>query len=151
MTNPTSLLSVPFSTLAICYGLTVIAFFVIDLIWLGVVAKSFYSSQLGELMADSPKWGVAIGFYLLYVVGIVIFAARPALMSDAGLGGSILTAAIYGGLFGFFCYATYDLTNLATLKGWPVKMVAIDIVWGTVLTGSCAAIGVALTQMIVAK
>ena len=57
----------------------------------------------------------------------------------------------YGGLFGFFCYATYDLTNLATLKGWPVKMVAIDIVWGTVLTGSCAAIGVWLTQMIVAK
>jgi len=138
--------TLPFSTLLLCYGLTVVAFLVIDMIWLAGVAKSFYANQLGGLMADSPRWGVAIAFYLVYIIGIVFFASRFGLAD-----GSVLTAALYGAAFGFFCYATYDLTNLATLKGWPPKMVMVDIVWGTVLTGSCAAIGVWGTQLILGK
>ncbi len=141
--------TLPFSTLLICYGFTVLAFFVIDMVWLAGVAKSFYASQLGDMMRSPPKWGVAIAFYLIYIVGIVFFASRFGLASSDGLGGSIKTAALYGAAFGFFCYATYDLTNLATLKGWPPKMVVVDIIWGTILTGSCAAIGVWLTQLVV--
>jgi len=136
--------ALPVSTLLICYGFTVLAFFVIDMVWLAGVAKSFYASQLGDMRRSPPKWGVAIGFYLIYIVGIVFFASRFGLAA-----GSIKTAALYGAAFGFFCYATYDLTNLATLKGWPPKMAVVDIVWGTILTGSCAAIGVWLTQMVV--
>jgi len=136
--------SLPLSTLLICYGFTVIAFFVIDMAWLAGVAKSFYGQQLGGMLAKPPRWGVAIGFYLMYVVGIVFFAGRFGLAAD-----SVKTAFLYGAAFGFFCYATYDLTNLATLKGWPEKMVVVDIIWGTILTGSCAAIGVWLTQLVV--
>lgn len=116
------------------------------MVWLAAIAKSFYANQLGDLMAESPRWGVAIAFYLVYIVGIVFFASRYGLAD-----GSVIKAAAYGAAFGFFCYATYDLTNLATLKGWPAKMVAVDIVWGTFLTGSCAAIGVWGTQLILGK
>lgn len=120
----------------IAYLGTLIAFFAIDMVWLGLVAKNFYRDQLGSLMADSPNWGVAIVFYLLYIAGIVFFAVKPALDAD-----SLLKGTLYGALFGFFCYATYDLTNLATLKNWPPKMVVVDIIWGTVLTGTCATAG----------
>lgn len=141
--------ALPLSTLLICYGFTVIAFFALDMAWLGGVAKSFYASQLGDMMRRPPRWGVAIGFYLIYILGIVFFASRFGLPSETMPAESIKTAFLYGAAFGFFCYATYDLTNLATLKGWPPKMVVVDIIWGTVLTGSCAAIGVWLTQMVV--
>ena len=141
--------ALPFSTLLICYGFTVLAFFVIDMVWLAGVAKSFYAGQLGDMMRSPPKWGVAIAFYLIYIIGIVFFASRFGLAASEGLGESVKTAALYGAAFGFFCYATYDLTNLATLKGWPPKMVVVDIIWGTFLTGACAAIGVWLTQMVV--
>jgi uncharacterized membrane protein len=140
--------ALPLSTLLICYGFTVLAFFVIDIVWLAGPAKSFYASQLGDMLRESPRWGVAILFYLLYIVGIVFFASRFGLSSPEGGADSIKTAALYGAAFGFFCYATYDLTNLATLKGWPPKMVVVDIIWGTVLTGSCAAVGVWLTQLV---
>ena len=117
------------------YIATLIAFFIIDMIWLGSVARKFYAAQIGERMGRT-RWGVAIGFYLIYVGGIVIFAVMPALEQE-----SLKTAATMGGLFGFFCYATYDLTNLATLKGWPTKMVIVDIPWGVFLTASCAVAG----------
>ncbi len=132
-------------TYLIAYASTLIAFFAIDLIWLGFIAKTFYRDQLGPLMLDSPNWGVAIIFYALYIAGILIFAVKPALDSD-----QLMKAVVYGALFGFFCYATYDLTNLATLKGWPTKMVIVDIIWGTVLTGSCAVIGAWATMKLTA-
>ena len=113
-----------------------VTFFAIDMVWLGLVAKKFYANQLGDLMADSPNWLVAIIFYACYIVGIYIFAVRPALVS-----GSVMTGLIYGALFGFFCYATYDFTNLATLKNWPTTMVYVDIIWGIVITGTTALIG----------
>ena len=127
-------------TYVIAYISTLIAFFAIDIAWLGLIAKKFYAEQLGDMLLESPKWGVAIIFYLLYIAGIVFFAVKPALESE-----TVLKATLYGALFGFFCYATYDLTNLATLKGWQPKMVIVDIVWGTVLTAACASAGAWVT------
>jgi len=135
--------TISLSTWLIAYAATFFVFIVVDLAWLGLVAKDFYAGQLGSLMAKNVRWGVAAAFYAVYIIGILIFASHHGLS-----GGSIGKAAIYGALFGFFCYATYDLTNLATLEGWPTKMVIVDIIWGTVLTATCAAGGVWLTRLV---
>jgi uncharacterized membrane protein len=124
------------SRILIAYLATLTAFCILDFLWLGFVARSFYQTQVGSLLLASPKWGVAVLFYALYVGGVVIFAVLPALEA-----GSWLRALLLGGLFGFFCYATYDLTNLATLKGWTWPMAAVDILWGIVVTALCAAAG----------
>ena len=131
------------ATLALAYVLTAAVFFAIDLVWLGVVAKGVYARYLGPLLAEDVNWTAAIVFYLLFIVGIFIFAILPAVERD-----SWLRALSYGGLFGFFTYATYDLTNLATLKGWPVGIVFIDIAWGVVLTGSVALAGYHITRWV---
>jgi uncharacterized membrane protein len=116
------------------YLMTVPVFFIIDMLWLGVIANKFYQSQLGHLLGD-VNWPAAIGFYLVYIVGILIFAVIPGLEAQ-----SFQKALLWGALFGFFTYATYDMTNLATLKDWPAIVVAVDIIWGTVLSGSVAAV-----------
>jgi len=116
------------------YILTVPVFFGIDMIWLGIVAKSFYRNNLGHLLRPDINWAAALIFYLLYIVGILIFATLPALEKN-----SLRQAVVMGGLFGFFAYATYDLSNLATLRGWPVNVVFMDIIWGMALTASVAA------------
>ena len=118
------------------YAVTLAAFLVIDFLWLGVVAKRFYAAQLGPLMRTRINWVAAGGFYLAYVAGIVFFAVAPALAA-----GSWTTAAINGALLGLLAYGTYDMTNLATIKGWPLAMSLVDMAWGTVLTGACAIIG----------
>jgi uncharacterized membrane protein len=115
------------------YLATVPVFFLIDLVWLGVVARDFYRSQIGSLMADPIVWWAAILFYLLFIAGIIFFAVVPGL--DAG---SWTKALVLGAAFGFFAYMTYDLTNLATLRGWPITLVVVDIAWGTVLAASVA-------------
>jgi len=115
------------------YLATVPVFFLIDLVWLGVVARDFYRSQVGSLMADPIVWWAAILFYLLFIAGIIFFAVLPGL--DAG---SWTKALALGAAFGFFAYMTYDLTNLATLRGWPITLVVVDIAWGTVLAASVA-------------
>lgn len=135
--------TIPLSTWLICYVATLFVFLVIDLLWLGLFAKDFYAGQLGSLMAENVRWGVAIVFYALYIIGILFFASTHGLS-----GGSIGKAALYGAMFGFFCYATYDLTNLATLEDWPTKMVFVDIIWGTALTAACAAGGVWITKLV---
>ncbi len=114
------------------YALTVPVFFLIDMVWLGFVAKDFYQSKLGYLLGP-VNWSAALTFYFIYIVGILIFAVVPALT-----GGSFTKALIMGALFGFFAYATYDLTNYATVKDWPLSVVFVDIMWGIVLTGSVA-------------
>jgi uncharacterized membrane protein len=106
---------------------------VIDGLWLGLVARTFYRRHLGPLMADRPNWTAAVAFYLWYVVGVTVFAVLPA--AD---GGSLLDAAWRGGLFGLVAYATYDLTNAATLRGWPGIVVVVDMAWGMMLTASVA-------------
>ena len=105
------------------------AFAVIDAVWLKLM-NPFYRSHIGELLADKPHLGYAVAFYVIYIAGIVFFALRPALD-----GGSWLTAVGYGAALGAFAYATYDLTNAATLKTWPLQLIVVDKLWGAVLTG----------------
>ncbi len=118
------------------YGATLAVFLIIDLLWLGVVARRFYADQLGALMRDKINFAAAGGFYLAYVAGIVFFAVMPALAA-----GSLMTAAVNGALLGLLAYGTYDMTNLATLKGWPLTMSLVDMAWGTLLTGASATLG----------
>lgn len=125
------------------YLLTVPVFFLIDLLWLGVVAKNFYQDQLGYLLGP-VNWIAAIIFYLLYIVGILVFAILPGLES-----GSILRASALGAFFGFMAYSTYELTNYALIKDWPFTVVWVDILWGTVLTGAVAAGGYYLAKVFV--
>lgn len=115
------------------YLLTMPIFFAIDLLWLGVVAKNLYQKNLTHLLGPEVNWPAALVFYFMYIAGILLFAVKPAIDSQ-----SLAKAAVWGALFGFFTYATYDLTNLATLKDWPIKVVVIDILWGTVLCTSVA-------------
>lgn len=118
------------------YGITVIVFLAIDFIWLAFVARSLYVDSIGHLMRDQPLLGAAGLFYAVYVIGIVIFAISPALRTD-----NWSTALIFGALFGFFAYATYDATNYATLRDWPLSISLIDTAWGTALTGISAVAG----------
>jgi len=106
---------------------------ILDYLWLTNTVEPIYHKALGAIMADNPNMVAAVIFYLVYIVGILIFAVRPALAS-----GDWKTAALFGALFGFFAYSTYDLTNMATLKVWSLKVTVIDIVWGTFLTGVTA-------------
>lgn len=116
------------------YFLTIPVFVLIDALWLGVLAKDMYQDKLAHLLGP-VNWSAAVIFYLLFIVGIIIFAVAPALEAQ-----SLQKALVFGALFGFFTYATYDLTNLATLKDWPVVVVVADIIWGMVLSGSVATV-----------
>jgi len=118
------------------YLATGAVFLVCDLVWLGLVAKGFYRSRLGGLLLDDFNLPAALAFYLIYLAGIMVFAALPAFNA-----GSWKVALGLGAAFGFFAYATYDLTNLATLRGWSASLAMVDIAWGTVLTGVSAAAG----------
>ena len=111
------------------YLVSLAAFLAIDMLWLGLVARSFYQQYLGFLMAPSPNWFAAIIFYLLFIVGILFFVVVPGLES-----GSLKATLLRAALFGLITYATYDLTNLATLKDWPVLLSIVDMFWGTVLS-----------------
>jgi len=127
----------------VIYLATTFVLVVLDGIWLGVVAKDYFRSRLGHLMLPEVNLWVAAIFYVVYPIGVVIFAASPALAN-----GSSLTALTYGALFGFFAYATYDLTNLATLRDWPLSVVALDVAWGTFVTSISAAAGLIISNLI---
>ena len=116
------------------YGITTIVFFLIDLIWIGVVAKNFYASTIGHMLRDSVNWAAALLFYCIYIGGIVTFVVVPALKNGTG----IRHAALMGGVLGLFAYGTFDLTALALIKGWPVVVTVVDMVWGTLLTAGTA-------------
>ena len=126
----------PFYKLIISYLLTTVVFFAVDMAWLGLIAKWLYKKYLGSFLSDKVNWPAAIIFYLLFIIGIFYFAILPAVEKN-----SLAKAIISGALFGFFTYATYDLTNLATLKDWPLPIVFIDIIWGAVLTGIVSTAG----------
>tara|TARA_B100000508_G_scaffold60333_1_gene47011 strand:+ start:73341 stop:73748 length:408 start_codon:yes stop_codon:yes gene_type:complete len=114
------------------YFLTIPVFFIIDLLWIGVIAKDFYRNQIGFLLGP-VNWVAAIVFYLIFIAGILVFAVLPAL--DAG---SLMKAVVLGAFFGFVAYATYDLTNLALTKNWPLMVTVVDMIWGAVIAGSVA-------------
>lgn len=123
----------------VTYVAALITMVAIDLLWLGVIAKPLYQQGIGHLMAEKPNIPAAVLFYVLYPVGIVIFAIAPDAVSASWL--KTFTSAA---LFGLFAYATYDLTNLATLKGWPVSLAALDMAWGSLVTGVSALAGKAV-------
>jgi uncharacterized membrane protein len=105
---------------------------VLDAVWLGIVARDLYRDRLGNLLLDQPNWSAAVLFYLLHTIGIVVF--------PLALAGSWLSALLYGALFGLVVYGAYDFTNLATLRGWPASLSAIDLAWGTAVTAiACVA------------
>jgi len=118
-------------------------FFLIDFLWLGTVAQSFYQGQIGHLLAKAFNIPAAIVFYLMFIAGIMLFAVIPGINA-----GSWKTTLMWGVLFGFFTYATYDLTNLATLRDWPLTVVIVDILWGMFLCGTVATIGFFIGQRI---
>ena len=113
------------------YAIALPVFFAIDMIWLGVVAKNFYRAQIGALMKPDVNWTAAIIFYLIFIAGLIVFVIAPALEK-----GSWTHALLFGALFGFVCYATYDLTNLAVAKDWSLLVTIVDLVWGAVLAAS---------------
>jgi uncharacterized membrane protein len=113
------------------YAIALPVFFAIDMVWLGLVAKNFYRSQIGTLMKPDVNWIAAIIFYFLFIFGLVIFVITPAVEK-----GSWTYALLFGALFGLVCYATYDLTNLAVAKDWPLLVTIVDLVWGAVLAAS---------------
>jgi uncharacterized membrane protein len=110
------------------YLLSVPVFFLIDMVWLGLVARNFYKDQIGHLMASSVNWLAAIIFYLLFLLGLIYFVIAPNYAS--GDVNKLILSALF---FGLVTYATYDLTNLATLKNWPVVVTVVDMAWGAIL------------------
>lgn len=110
------------------YSIALPVFFAIDMVWLGLVAKDFYKGQIGFLMKPNINWTAAILFYLLFIAGLVLFVILPSVEK-----GSWMQALLLGAFFGFVTYATYDLTNLSTLKDWPLLVTIVDLMWGTVL------------------
>ncbi len=119
-------------------------FLLIDGIWLAVVAKNFYKKHLGYIMAENPNLIAAGLFYLLYILGITILIVLPSLSADR----SLLNVWLISALFGLVAYATYDLTNLATLKDWPLLVTIVDLIWGTILTSSIATITFAIMKRV---
>ena len=118
------------------YLITLVSFLVIDMIWLGVVARTFYNNSLGFIFAESINWAAAFLFYLLFVVGLLIFVVVPGLEK-----GSLRATLLRAALFGLVTYATYDLTNLATIKDWPLLVTVVDLAWGTILSLAVSFVG----------
>jgi uncharacterized membrane protein len=110
-------------------------FFVIDMVWLVLVAKKFYQEQIGFLMKPDINWFAAIIFYLLFIAGLIVFVISPAVEKH-----SWVHALLFGAFFGLITYATYDLTNLATLKDWPLLVTVVDLIWGSVLASAISVI-----------
>ena len=122
------------------YFFTLASFVMLDAVWLGIIARDFYKSNLGYIMGP-VNWTAAVVFYLLFLVGVNYFALWPAIKSN-----STQLALLNGAFFGFICYATYDLTNLATLDKWPLNVVIIDMLWGAVLGALVTLIGFKIMQ-----
>jgi uncharacterized membrane protein len=123
------------------YIATLIVFFAIDLFWIGIVARTFYRKQIGFLLAPSPNWTAAIIFYLLFILGLLYFVVVPGLNEN-----SFKITFLRAALFGLITYSTYDLTNLATVKDWPLLITAVDMIWGTVLS-----VAVSLVSFMIGK
>ena len=125
------------------YLITCLIFFSIDLLWLGIISKGFYELHLPSYMAIDVNWAAAVIFYLLYLIGVFVFAIHPSYIQQ-----SAFKAYFLGALFGLFTYATYDLTNLATLSDWPIIVVIVDIFWGVFITSLISLIGYYITTKI---
>ena len=122
------------------YCATLMVMVALDMVWLGVVARDFYKNRMGDMLEFHAVPGIV--FYVLYAVGIVLFVNGNSSATTMGW----QTIALYGALFGFFAYSTYDLTNLATIRGWSVSLAMVDMLWGTIVTGIAACAGIIITR-----
>jgi len=127
----------------IAYAATLITFLAVDAVWLGLVAKRFYAEQMGSLMRPDILFMPAAVFYLIFALGVVVLAIRP---GQPEL--SLLSVAALGALTGFMAYGTYNFTNIATIKGWPISMSVVDLTWGTILTAVSAAAGAIVVRKV---
>lgn len=125
------------------YGMTFLVFFLVDLVWLGVISKNLYRKYLGHLMTPNVNWTAALLFYVLFIAGLVFFVVNPALEKE-----SLRYAILAGGFFGLIAYGTYDLTNLATLKDWPLTITVIDLLWGTFLNAATSGLTFLLARAV---
>lgn len=130
----------------VAWAATFVVLLVIDALWLGVVAKNMYQSAMGDLMSPEPRLAFAAVFYLIYPIGLLIFAILPGTEAQ-----SLVRVAVLGGLFGLFCYATYDLTNLAVIRNWPLALSFIDIAWGTLVSAVAATAGAVALRWFAAR
>lgn len=128
----------------VAYASTGLVFLALDALWLGFMSSRVYRPLIGELMAEQPNWPPAVLFYVLYIAGVVVFAVQPALAS-----GRWTTALALGAFLGLVAYGTYDLTNHATLRNWPLAMTAIDLAWGTLLTALATTAGMLITRAVI--
>lgn len=117
------------------YAVAIVTFFALDLLWLGVVAKGFYRTQMGHLLRPDVQWGPALLFYLIFVAALVVFVVQPALEKQ-----SLRHALLYGAFFGLATYAAYDLTNLALAKDFPTIVAVVDLAWGALLSATVAGV-----------
>lgn len=124
------------------YFIALPVFLAMDALWLGLIARNFYKEQIGFLMKTNVNWTAALIFYIIFIVGLVLFVISPALAQ-----GSWKQAVLMGALFGLIAYATYDLTNLATLKDWPLLVTIADLIWGAFISASVSVV----TYLIVTK
>jgi uncharacterized membrane protein len=125
------------------YLIALVTFIALDIPWIGLVAKNFYSQQIGFLMKSNLNWIAAIGFYLLYIAGLIVFVISPSFEKQ-----SLVHAVLFGALFGLVAYATYDLTNLATVKNWPVMVTIVDLLWGASVSALVSALTVFISMKI---
>lgn len=130
--------------IVIAYIATLIVFAIVDYVWLTQVGPSLYRPIIGSILTPEPRMGAAILFYALYIAGLVYFAVHPAFAT-----GQWQTALVKGALFGFFAYATYDLTNQATLIVWSTRITVADMAWGAFVSGVGSAGGFLLTRLLV--
>ncbi|WP_438396362.1 DUF2177 family protein [Caballeronia sp. DA-9] len=132
-------------TFLVAFAVTAVVFLILDAIWLGVVSRNLYQREIGELLLPKPNFGAAAVFYVIYVAGLVYFCVMPSVAEP-----SVMRGLISGALLGVVAYATYDLTNLATLKGWSATLVFIDIAWGAFASAAACAVAVAVTARVAA-
>jgi uncharacterized membrane protein len=125
------------------YAIALPLFFAIDMIWLGVISKNFYREQIGSLMKSEIQWTAAIIFYLIFIAGLVTFVIGPSIEKN-----SWSYALLYGAFFGLVTYATYDLTNLAITKDWPLLVTIVDLAWGAVLAASVSTLSYLIAKNI---
>jgi uncharacterized membrane protein len=123
------------------YAVALVVCFVIDLVWLGLVAKDFYRGQIGHLMRPDVLWAPAVLFYLIYVAALVVFVAKPAVEAR-----SVGAAVRYGAFFGFAAYATFDLTSLALIRDFPLEVAVVDMAWGAGLSATVSGVTVAVER-----
>ncbi len=131
---------------SVAYGSAAITFLLLDVLWLSTMTGLLYRPILGPILADQVRLAPAVAFYVLYLAGLVYFGVSPAFETEKWT-----TALFNGAVFGFLAYATYDLTNHATLEAWTIKITLADMAWGTFVSGAASTAGYIAAQLFVSR